>query len=275
MLGSSPGMTSQSLICNDRGKTQHFSGVRRPPGTLSFWQPRQGSDGPGGPTRAWMDATPRRFAYRCLPMIIANQWGWLIETRHRVEAVWDGSDQASGLVVTSPGGEPSPSATSHFGCGVLTFHVGFLFRTPPGYNLHVRGPANWPKDGICALEGIIESDWTESTFTMNWKLTRPNHPVVFEAGEPIAMISPVRRCELDSSVAETRSIAQDPALRDKYIAWSASRSKFNTDLRTSDSDARKQEWQKDYVRGRTKQGETAPEHQTSVALTRFKDRRQS
>ncbi len=228
---------------------------------------------PGGPTRAWMDATPRRFAYRCLPMVIANQWGWMIETRHRVEAIWDGTDQASGLVVTSANGEPSTAASSHFGCGVLTFHVGLLIRTPPGYNLHVRGPANWPKDGICALEGVIESDWAESTFTMNWKMTRPNHRVVFEAGEPIAMISPVRRGELERFSAETRMLSGNPELRTAYTEWSASRSKFNADLKTGDPDARKQGWQKDYVRGRLVRGEQAPEHQTSVALTPFKDRR--
>ena len=80
---------------------------------------------------------------------------------------------------------------STFGSGILTFTIGYLFRTAPGYNLHVRGPANSPKDGIVALEGVVESDWTEAAFTMNWKVTRPNHPVVFEENEPIAMISPL------------------------------------------------------------------------------------
>lgn len=28
--------------------------------------------------RDWMDATPDRFAYRCLPLVIANQAGWVI-----------------------------------------------------------------------------------------------------------------------------------------------------------------------------------------------------
>jgi hypothetical protein len=171
---------------------------------------------PGGSTREWMDATPRRFAYRCLPMVIANQWGRLIETRPRVEAIWDGSHQPSGLIVTSVNGEPSPAASSHFGSGVLTFHIRFLFRTPPGYNLHIRGPANCPKDHIFALGGVIESDRAESTFTMNWKMTRPNHRVVFEAGEPIAMISPVRRGELERFAAEIRPLAEDPALQAKY-----------------------------------------------------------
>jgi Family of unknown function (DUF6065) len=32
--------------------------------------------------RAWMDATDQRFAYRCLPLNIANAHGWEI-LRHR------------------------------------------------------------------------------------------------------------------------------------------------------------------------------------------------
>jgi hypothetical protein len=88
-------------------------------------------------------------------------------------------------------------AASHFGYGILTFSVGYLFRTPPGYNLYVRGPANLHKDGIAALEGIVETDWSEAPFTMNWQVTRRNHPIVFEEGEPIAMISLIRRGELE------------------------------------------------------------------------------
>jgi LPS sulfotransferase NodH len=230
---------------------------------------------PGGPARAWMDATPRRFAYRCLPMVIANQWGWLIKIEQRVEAVWDGSDLATGLVVTSPGQDRCLVATSLFGCGVLTFHAGYLFRTAPGFNLHVRGPANWPKDGICALEGIVETDWTEATFTMNWKITRPNHKVVFEAGDPVAMISPVRRGELERFAPEVLPLSSDPDIEAAYKAWSASRNSFNAGLLVAGSPAQKAGWQRDYVRGRTTGGEPAPDHQTAIALRGFDDKRRS
>lgn len=52
---------------------------------------------------------------------------------------------------------------SHFGAGVVTFTVPYLFRTPPSYNLHVRGPTNMPKDGIYPLEGIVETDWSQAS----------------------------------------------------------------------------------------------------------------
>ena len=45
---------------------------------------------------------------------------------------------------------------------------------------------------------MIETDWSVATFTMNWKLTRPHWPVTFEIGEPICMVVPQRRGELES-----------------------------------------------------------------------------
>ncbi len=67
-------------------------------------------------------------------------------------------------------------ATSMFGHGILTFHIPFLVRTHPGYNLLVRGPANMPRDGVSPLEGIVETDWAVATFTMSWQLTLSGHP---------------------------------------------------------------------------------------------------
>lgn len=33
---------------------------------------------PASNRREWMDATPDRYAYRCLPLSIANAHGWVI-----------------------------------------------------------------------------------------------------------------------------------------------------------------------------------------------------
>ncbi len=50
-----------------------------------------------------------------------------------------------------------------------------------------------PKDGIYPLEGIVETDWSESNFTMNWIITRPNRMIVFEKDKPLVMLTPVAR----------------------------------------------------------------------------------
>jgi uncharacterized protein DUF6065 len=155
---------------------------------------------------------------------------------------------------------------------VLTFMVGYLFRTPPGYNLYVHGPANCPKDGVTALEGVVESDWTESTFTMNWKVTRPNHPIVFEADEPIAMITPMPRHQLERFQPVIRNISEDPELEALHREWASSRQRHNAELGIPNSQAQKEGWQRHYMRGTSIRKEPAPEHQTSLALNDFVDK---
>ncbi len=51
------------------------------------------------PTRPWMDASPDRFAYRCLPMLIANQSGWLILNDISFEAKWNGESADDGVEI--------------------------------------------------------------------------------------------------------------------------------------------------------------------------------
>jgi hypothetical protein len=137
-------------------------------------------------------------------------------------------------------------------------------------NLLVRGPANVLKDGVCPLEGIIETDWCPATFTMNWRLTRPGQTVTFEAGQPFAMLVPVRRGELEAFEPEIRAIDADPAVARAYREWHRSRSSFLTDLRLPGTEAREQEWQKDYVHGRNPDGSVAPEHQRKLSLRPFR-----
>jgi len=136
---------------------------------------------PGPAQRPWMDSTSDRFAYRCLPLNIANQYGWELLCPCSFEVTWDGGPSPDAMVVEIlEDGWPHP--TSHFGHGVLTFHVNQIFRTEPGTQLMTTGPMNNPKDGIAALSGIIETDWSHYTFTMNWVMTRAFHTVRFQKG---------------------------------------------------------------------------------------------
>jgi hypothetical protein len=160
---------------------------------------------------------------------------------------------------------------SHFGSGILTWNLPYLFRTPPGYNLLVRGPANWPKDGASALEGIVETDWSPATFTMNWKLTRPHWPVEFKENEPICMLVPQRRGELEAFRPAVQNLSRAPWLARLYARWSQSRYTFLRELHEPGSAARQQGWQRDYLRGVLPDGERACEHQTHLTLQPFSE----
>jgi hypothetical protein len=220
--------------------------------------------------RAWMDATRQRFAYRCLPLLMGNQHGWWILSHQKVKIWWDGDDLPENLHIKyAKGSKPPFAAVSHFGHGILTFLIPYLFRTPPGYNMVVRGPTNMPKDGIQALDGIVETDWAVATASMNWIFTRTDTPVVFEKDEPICMVYPVRRGDLESFDTELRSLASNPELERNYLEWSDRRARFNQGLKQADSPEAKQGWERDYFRGRF-EGVEAPQHQTKLNLNDFR-----
>jgi hypothetical protein len=198
--------------------------------------------------RDWMDATQHRFAYRCLPLNIANGYGWELLCPSGFTATWDGTRQSDGICVEPDAGTIAP-AISHFGHGVLTFNLPYVFRTDPGVDLLAQGPINRPKDAIGALAGIIETDWCPFTFTMNWLFTRPRTPVRFEKGEPFCHIFPVRRGELDAIVPVLRPISDDPELKQRYDNWHSSRCRFNADQAQPGSPAYGGQWQKFYQYG--------------------------
>src|SRR5215831_140466 len=64
--------------------------------------------------RAWMDATPERFAYRCLPLNIANAHGWELLCPSAFTATWSGGAGLDGITVAPDPATRSP-AVSHFG----------------------------------------------------------------------------------------------------------------------------------------------------------------
>lgn len=241
---------------------------------------------PAGRWRDWMNATDSRFANRCLPLLMANQSGWWILNRDAVTVVWDGGPSPAATTVSYDREVPEPGhgndsarkydlhVASHFGYGIVTWEIPYIFRTEPGYNLQARGPANLPKDGVSALEGLIETDWSVAPFTMSWKLTRPGLPVRFEPGEPICMIVPQRRGELEAVVPRTSDLDCDPSLRDGYESFRRSRESHRlfqllsvaghpgaTDGRAA--------WEKHYFKGETPTGEPAREHETKRRLRTF------
>jgi hypothetical protein len=218
--------------------------------------------------REWMDQAHQRFPYRCLPLAIANQCGWLMRSPATFRAYWYGGPNKEDVEVQFAG-PPDNRILSHFGVGTITFTIPFLFRTPPGINLWVKGPANYVKDGVQALEGVVETDWLMSTFTMNWKITRACEWVVFQKGEPFCMVVPVPRGLVESLVPQRVPISAEPELQQQYEAWQQSRQGFLKGLSTRDPAAVKQGWQKDYFQGKTPDGKDFDGHQTRLSVREF------
>jgi hypothetical protein len=224
---------------------------------------------PGVGDRDWMEATMHRFANRCLPLRIANQAGWVFSLPEPFELEWSGAGETDQVSVFASD-RMRQVVGSYFGHGIVTFQTQLLFRTEPGYNLLVRGPANLPKDGISPLEGIVETDWTAATFTMNWQITRPLHRIGFAAGEPIGMLVPVRRGELESFAPELHRLNDDPELASRYFSWRNGRRNFIRAMDEGEQAALRAGWQRDYMLGRDPRSETAAsQHQTKLLLRPF------
>jgi hypothetical protein len=230
--------------------------------------------------RDWMNEAEERWPNRCLPLLMANEAGWVFRNPSTFNATWSGGPHPDELTIEYEDENVStpPPAESHFGYGIITWHVPYLFRTSPGLNLLARGPANWPKDGISALEGIVETDWSFATFTMNWKVTRVGEPVVFEAGEPFCMVVPQPRGLLEAFRPELKLFAEDRETREGYEAWARGRhdvlvQKFLSQY-SKDFDEERLMWQKHYFKGQTPEGGAAPEHQTMQRLAPFTDEEQ-
>jgi hypothetical protein len=219
--------------------------------------------------RAWMNETNNNFAYRCLPLNIANAHGWIILNNAAFIATWNGKAGKSAISIKGEIESAPLLALSHFGHGILTFSVHALFRTEPGYDLFVTGPLNEPRDAIQPLSAIVETDWAPFTFTMNWKFTRPNQSITFGCNEAYCMIFPIKRSLIEEVEPEIRTMKEDREIYEAYLAFAKSRSEFNKDLRVPGSKAHSEGWQKDYFRG-TSLGKPAAEHRTRLRLREFK-----
>jgi len=232
------------------------------------WEPRLR---PASSRRDWMDASPERFAYRCLPLKMANAHGWEVLSPCGFSASWNGGMRPEDVtIVCDPGTPPDLAPVALFGQATLTFHVQAILRTPPGWNLWVSGSPNAAKDGISPLAGVIETDWSPYTFTMNWRFTRPDHAIRFEPDEPIAFLMPIARDSVEQFDARIAAIDEEPGLAAAFTQWSLSRDAFQQHMADHPAAAPADKWQKLYYRGLQPDGVTdAPDHRTKVRACPF------
>ena len=226
---------------------------------------------PASARRDWMDQTPEAFAYRCLPLNIANAHGWELLNPCAFDACWNGSTDTGAVTIRPHGQGPAEGlATSLFGQGIITFHIPGIFRTPPGWNLWIGGSPNQPKDAIYPLTGVVETDWSPFTFTMNWRFTRPNHWVHFAAGEPICFLFPVQRSLLDDVRPVLAPIEGEPGLLDRFQQWSKGRDAFVLRMVETPPDVAADKWQKHYYRGvDMSETQQTDDHRTKLRVKPF------
>ena len=219
--------------------------------------------------RDWMNATPNRHAYRCLPLTIVNQTGWWVKNPVGFTAVWDGGTLPGNIKFQfdDPASDWPQMINAQFGEGIVTWNTPFLFRTKPlGSRLLVCGPTNYFRPHAQPLTALIESDWMTMSFTMNYKLCVANQFVRFELGEPLFQVIPLLSnvcADLENAEVRYQKLADDPEVLQAYSDWSTARTKFHQ--AKASHEVKPDQWQKDYFQGRDVAGrEATTNHKTKV-----------
>jgi hypothetical protein len=104
-------------------------------------------------------------------------------------------------------------------------------------------------------------------------LTRQGHTVRFAKDEPICMLVPQKRSELEIFEPEIRNIESDPDLQARFRQWMESRNKFVAEQKQKGPPEKgAAPWQGHYTRGTTPTGEAAREHQMKLKVRSFVER---
>jgi Family of unknown function (DUF6065) len=211
--------------------------------------------------RTWMNNTPQRYAYRCLPLTIVNQTGWWIKNPVGFTATWRGATHPGSIEFQfdASGEVWSSWINSQFGEGIITWNTPFLFRTKPqGSRLLVCGPVNYFKTNAHPLTALIESDWISMSFTMNYRIMIPNLPVRFEMGEPLFQVIPLVSnvcADLEQASVSFQRLSDDPELARAYQEWDLGRRRFHE--QKARGEVKPDGWQRDYFQGRDAIGREA------------------
>lgn len=172
--------------------------------------------------REWMTNTFESFAYQCMPLNIANEFGWAVLNPASFTATWGGDQSTDGISVVYHDEPPFDFVSSHFGNGVLTINVDFIIKTGKGVSTYIRSVPNEYITGLHALDAIVETDWLPFTFTYNYQF-KDHCSVTFDKSEPLFVFFPVVRKEIEKFDISFQTIDSDPKFAEQYNKYRESR----------------------------------------------------
>ena len=166
--------------------------------------------------RDWMSDSRGKHAYKCLPLNIANQYGWAVLSPADFTVSWYGGAHESSVEVTSLDPDFGDHvAISHFGEATVTIQLDFIVRTPENYSTYIRGIPNKMDGIIKPLDAIVETDWLPFTFTYNFRFMDVG-VVDFKKGEPLFCFFPIERNSVENFKINQLNIKDDDELGDDF-----------------------------------------------------------
>jgi len=160
-----------------------------------------------------------QHAVHCLPVVIGNQYGFVLKSMSTWSAKWNGGPDSSDTRVVmreEPEMSGVQTVASHFGNGIITVQNRFNFRTAPGVNLMVLDPPNYFMRNLSNLFAVVETDNLRRDFTFNLKIVKPGIRVTVKKGDIISGIIPIPRYFVDDfSIGHAKDFFSDETLSDE------------------------------------------------------------
>jgi len=185
--------------------------------------------------RKWMDETNGN-AYKCVPMNVANSYGWTVLAPADFTATWDGGESKHSLQVELEGESRFAFAASEFGHGILSIVPDFIVRTSKNVSLYVRGVPNQIAIGLQPFDAVVETDWLPFTFTFNYKFIKPGR-LSIKKDQPLFNFFPIERGYIESFETKDVSIYKDKEFYEDYLKYSDLREEQNSHKGSSDGGA--------------------------------------
>lgn len=198
--------------------------------------------------------------YRCLPLSIANQYGFVFTLPFDIELTWDGTEPVTGVTVKTDE-QAYFKVMSLFGSGIVTIATPFFLRTPPGVNLMTINPPNYILPNITVMNGVIETDNIRGPFTFNIKLQIPGITTTLKKGMPISGIIPIPRHFADGFTLKDASdiFTQEEVNEENKASNDHSDLRFDTNVGAEETGIYKTD--RLYMRGMDIYGNKFPDHQ--------------
>lgn len=197
--------------------------------------------------------------YKCLPLAIANSYGFSVKADFDFSAIWSGSNDRDSTKIMGIKDDKTlyPKVESRFGSGIITLTYPFQLRTPPGVNLMTINPPNVIIPNVTVMSGVIETDNLRWFFTFNLKIQKPNVETHFPKGTPLSSFIPIPRYYSDQfSLANYEDIVSEDQYTEELQAsldFAYKRNEVDKDL--PDKSGR------DYYFGRDVYGNIFNDHQ--------------
>lgn len=172
--------------------------------------------------RKWMNEISGKWVYKCIPLNVANQYGWQVLSPIEFCANWNGGNNPEDVQVHYHEEPIGLFAGGHFGNGILTIMPDFIIKTSRGISTYIKGVSNEPTDLIYPLEGVVETDWLPFTFTFNYKFTKPGE-VIFKKNDPLFSFFPIKRGGLEKYKISKNSLSSDKKLLNEYYLFEKAR----------------------------------------------------